>query len=67
VNGTPIGFAFTLVGTATEVELALTGNSGGAALGHATFATGGTAGTACSTGASSLPFTVAAASANLSG
>lgn len=67
VNGAAIGFAFTLVGTASEVELVLTGNSGGAAVGHATFATGGTAGTACASGASTLPFTVAATSANLAG
>lgn len=67
VNGTTIGFAFTLVGTASEVELALTGNSGGAAAGHATFATGGAAGAGCTTGVSSLPFTVAAVAANLAG
>ena len=66
-NGTSIGFTFTLVGTASEVELLLTGNSGGAGVGHATFATGGTAGLGCVSGVSSLPFTVSAAAADLSG
>lgn len=67
VNGAPVGFTFTLVGTASEIELAITGNSGGAGVGHATFLTGGTAGAACLSGASALPFTVAAAAANLAG
>lgn len=67
VNGSAVGFTFTLAGTASEVELVLTGNSGGAGLGHATFATGGTSGLGCTSGVSSLPFTVAAAAANLSG
>lgn len=68
VNGTPVGFTLTLAGTVSEVELLISGASSGDAVGHATFATGGTAGAACATGgASSLPFTVAAAAANLSG
>jgi hypothetical protein len=66
-NGTSVGFTFTLVGTASEVELLLTGNSGGAGVGHATFATGGTAGLGCASGVTSLPFTVAATATNLSG
>ena len=68
INGTPIGISFTLVGTASEVELLINGGAGGNAIGHASFASGGTAGASCATGgASSLPFTVAAAAANLSG
>jgi hypothetical protein len=68
VNGAAVGISFTLVGTASEVELLINGASSGSAIGHATFASGGTAGTACATGgASSLPFTVTAVSANLSG
>ena len=67
VNGSPVGFTMTLVGTASEVELLIAGDSGGDGVGHATFATGGTAGLGCASGVSSLPFTVAATAANLSG
>ena len=67
VNGSAVGFTLTLVGTASEVELLLSGNSGGNGVGHATFATGGAAGLGCASGVSTLPFAVAAAAANLSG
>jgi hypothetical protein len=69
VNGVSVGFQISLVGTGTEVTFALTGNSGGAGGGHATFALGAQqALTQCAgAGVSSLPFSVQAAAANLSG
>jgi len=69
VNGVAIGFQISLVGSGTEVTFALTGNSGGAGGGHASFAQDAQqALTQCAgAGVSSLPFSVQAAAANLSG
>lgn len=69
VNGTTIGFQLSLVGSGTEVTFALTGNSGGAGAGHASFALDAQqALTQCAgAGVTSLPFSVQAVAANLSG
>lgn len=69
VNGVSVGFQISLVGAGTEVAFALTGNSGGAGGGHASFALDAQqAATQCAgAGASSLPFSVQATAANLSG
>jgi hypothetical protein len=69
VNGVAIGFQIKLVGTGTEVTFALTGNTGGAGVGHASFVLDAQqAATQCAgAGASSLPFSVQATAANLSG
>jgi hypothetical protein len=69
VNGVAVGFQIKLVGAGTEVAFALTGNSGGAGGGHASFALDAQqAATQCAgAGASSLPFSVQATAANLSG
>jgi len=67
-NGDSVNFGLTLVGKATEVELVLTGNSGGRGYAHATFATNAGAAAGCaSNSVSSLNFVVAATAANLSG
>jgi hypothetical protein len=69
VNGTSVGFHVDLAGGGTEVVFALTGNSGGAGVGHASFITGAAGGLSGCAGAgvSSLPFTIQATAANLSG
>ena len=67
-NGDSVGFNLTLVGKATEVDLALTGKSSGAGYAHATFATNAGAAAGCaSNSVSSLNFVVSATAANLSG
>jgi hypothetical protein len=69
VNGATIGFQIKLVGAGTEVAFALTGNSGGAGAGHASFALDAqqAASQCAGSGASSLPFSVQATATNLSG
>jgi hypothetical protein len=69
VNGVSVPFQINLVGTATEVVFHLTGNSGGAGVGHASFALDAqqAASECAGSGASSLPFSVQATAANLSG
>src|SRR4051794_6801748 len=68
-GGATVGFGVDLVGTGSEVEVVLTGNSGGAGLGHATFALNGTRVTECGnpTGLNNLGFNIAATAANLTG
>jgi hypothetical protein len=69
INGQSAGFSINLAGAGTEVAFQLTGNGGGAGSGHASF--GQSAASAlpqcASGGVSSLPFTVQATAANLSG
>jgi hypothetical protein len=69
VNGVQVPFQINLVGSATEVAFHLTGNSGGTGAGHASFALDAqqAASECAGSGASSLPFSVQAAAANLSG
>ena len=69
VNGTPVSFHLTFAGTGPAVHLVITGASGGGGAGEATFATGGTQPVlnCANNTASSLPFTVVAAAADLSG
>jgi hypothetical protein len=69
VNGSAVGFSINLAGAGTEVGFTLTGNSGGAGGGHASFATGAAqALTGCAgAGVTTLPFTVQAHATQLSG
>ena len=68
-QGVSVGFGISLVGSGSEVEFALTGNSGGAGAGHATFAANGARATECAnpTGLNNLGFDIQAAAANLTG
>jgi hypothetical protein len=69
INGQSAGFTISLAGAGTEVAFQLTGNGGGAGGGHASFAQGaGTALPQCASGGvSTLPFTVQATAAGLTG
>lgn len=60
INGVPISFKLTIVGTGPQVTVAAMGNSGGVATGQASFATDTTAEAKCAGGvAGSLHFVVA--------
>jgi hypothetical protein len=64
-----VGFGISLVGTGSEVTFVLTGNGGGAGVGHATFAANATRAPECNTdaGLNDLGFDIQAAAANLAG
>src|SRR4051794_21329942 len=68
-GGASVGFGIDLVGTGSEVEFVLTGNGGGAGVGHATFATNGARAIECAnpSGLNNLGFEIQAAAANLTG
>jgi hypothetical protein len=68
-QGVTVGFGIDLVGTGSEVEFVLTGNGGGAGVGHATFATNGARAIECAnpSGLNNLGFEIQAAAANLTG
>jgi hypothetical protein len=68
-QGVTVGFGIDLVGTCSEVEFVLTGNGGGAGVGHATFATNGARAIECAnpSGLNNLGFEIQAAAANLTG
>jgi hypothetical protein len=68
-QGVTINFGINLVGAGTEVEFALTGNSGGGGAGHATFASNADRALDCNspTGVNGLGFEIQAAAANLTG
>jgi hypothetical protein len=68
-TGATVGFGVDLVGTGSEVEFVLTGNAGGAGVGHATFALNGTRATECASpsGLNDLGFNIVATAANLTG
>lgn len=66
VNGVPIGFKLTIVGTGPQVTIDITGNAGGTAVGQASFATDGSAAGDCKDkDASDLTFIIAASAALL--
>jgi hypothetical protein len=69
INGQTAGFSISLAGAGTEIGFVLTGNGGGAGGGHASFAQGAAAALpqCASGGVSSLPFTVQATAAGLTG
>jgi hypothetical protein len=68
VNGAPIQFQLTIVGTGPEVTLDVKGNGGGVAVGQASFATDSTAAGDCKNkDASDLTFLIAATAALLKG
>jgi hypothetical protein len=68
-QGVTIRFGISLVGAGSEVGFALTGNSGGAGAGHATFASNGDRVLECTNpnGLNNLGFEIQAAAANLTG
>jgi hypothetical protein len=68
-QGVTIGFSISLVGAGSEVAFELTGNGGGAGVGHASFAANAPRVLECqnATGLNDLLFDVEASAANLTG
>lgn len=68
VNGAPIQFSLTIIGTGPQVTLDVSGNGGGVATGQASFATDSSAAGDCKNkDASDLTFLIAAGAALLKG
>lgn len=66
INGVPIGFTLTIVGTGPQVSLVIKGNGGGNATGQASFATDSSAAGDCAAkDAANLTFLIVALAAKL--